>query len=64
VELAKYHEHRTRRYEAALLLVETTISWNLPVDTRWRREIRKRRERLQRKLMSRSDPPSPLANGN
>jgi uncharacterized protein YprB with RNaseH-like and TPR domain len=64
VELAKYHEHRTRLYETALRLVETTISWNLPVDMRWRREIRKRRERLQRKLASRSDPPSPLENGN
>lgn len=52
IELAKHHEHRTRRYEAALSLVETAVSWNLPLDTRARQEIRKRRERLKRKLGS------------
>jgi uncharacterized protein YprB with RNaseH-like and TPR domain len=50
VELAKHHEHRTRRYEAAIELVESAISWNLPLDSRARHEISKRRERLQRKL--------------
>jgi hypothetical protein len=50
VELAKHHEHRTRRYDAAIQLVETAISWNLPLDSRARHEINKRRERLQRKL--------------
>jgi len=49
MELAKHHEHRTRRYESALAIVETAVSWNLPLDSRTRQEIRKRRERLQRK---------------
>jgi hypothetical protein len=51
VELAKHHEHRTRRYAAAIDLVEKVMSWNLPLDVRSRREIFKRRERLQRKLL-------------
>jgi uncharacterized protein YprB with RNaseH-like and TPR domain len=51
VELAKHHEHRTRSYEAAIDLVEKVLSWNLPLDLRSRREIFKRRERLQRKLL-------------
>ncbi len=50
VELAKHHEHRTRRFEDALGLVETALSWNLPLDGRTRRDMQKRRERLQRKL--------------
>jgi hypothetical protein len=50
VELAKHHEHRTRRYEAALRLVESALSWDLPLDARARREILKRRARLERKL--------------
>ena len=50
IELAKYYEHRTHQYESALRLVEQTISWNLPVDRHWRQEIRRRRERLERKL--------------
>ncbi len=50
VELAKHHEHRTRRYQAAIQLVETVLSWNLPLDTLARHEIGKRRDRLQRKL--------------
>jgi uncharacterized protein YprB with RNaseH-like and TPR domain len=50
IELAKHHEHRTRRHEEALLLVETALSWNLPLDGQTRREIIKRRERLRRKL--------------
>jgi hypothetical protein len=53
IELAKHHEHRTRQYEAALQLVETAMSWNLPLDGRTRVEIRKRHERLQRKLRAR-----------
>jgi len=51
VELAKHHEHRTRRYEAAIQLVEKALSWNLPLDSRARHEIGKRRDRLQRKLL-------------
>jgi uncharacterized protein YprB with RNaseH-like and TPR domain len=50
VELAKHHEHRTRELAAALRLVETVLSWNLPLDARTRREVAKRRERLRRKL--------------
>ena len=50
VELAKHHEHRTRRYQTALQLVETALAWNLPLDMRSRREVTKRRERLERKL--------------
>ncbi len=50
VELAKHHEHRTRRYEAALGLVETALSWSLPLDSRTRHDVRKRRDRLQRKI--------------
>jgi hypothetical protein len=53
VELAKHHEHRTRRYETAMQLVETALSWNLPLDSRSRHEIGKRRARLQRKLQGR-----------
>ncbi len=49
IELAKHHEHRTRSYDAALALVQTAVSWNLPLDSRARQEIRKRRERLERK---------------
>jgi len=52
IELAKHHEHRTHRYNTALGLVERAASWNLPLDTRARQEIRKRRERLKRKLGS------------
>ena len=54
IELAKHHEHRTHRYQAALDLVEEAAAWNLPLDARARQEIRKRRERLRRKLDSQS----------
>jgi len=57
VELAKHHEHRTRRYETAMQLVETALSWNLPLDSRSRHEIGKRRARIQRKLEGRQDGP-------
>ena len=50
VELAKHLEHRVRRPDQALELVERILSWNLPLDGRTRREIRKRRERLLRKV--------------
>ena len=56
VELAKHHEHRTRRLGAALAIVETAVSWNLPLDSSTRQEIRTRRERLQRKVVLRADP--------
>jgi uncharacterized protein len=57
VELAKYHEHRKRQFQSALLLVETALSWNLPLDLRSRREIARRRERLLRKLRGTPDRP-------
>jgi hypothetical protein len=61
VELAKHHEHRTRRLEDALGLVETALSWNLPLDGSTRRDMQKRRERLQRKLEARARKSKPLA---
>lgn len=57
VELAKHHEHRTRRYEAALHLIETALSWSLPLDSRARQEIARRRQRLLRKLLRQQEPP-------
>ena len=54
IELAKYREHHTHEYEEALRLVDATLSWNLPVDRQWRQEIRRRRERLERKLAARA----------
>jgi uncharacterized protein YprB with RNaseH-like and TPR domain len=50
VELAKYLEHRARRLDRALEMVELLLSWNPHLDARGRQEIRKRKERLQRKL--------------
>ncbi len=50
VELAKHHEHRAGRPDRALEMVELALSWNLPLDASTRQEIRKRRERLQRKI--------------
>ena len=52
VELAKHLEHRVRRPDRALEMVEQLLSWNLPLDTRTRQEIEKRKERLLRKLAS------------
>ena len=63
MELAKHHEHRTHRYQTALALVETAASWNLPADARARQEIRRRRERLQRKLARHSASTPPKAEG-
>ena len=50
VELAKHYEHRAHRCDTAIQLVEKVLSWNLPLDSRARHEIFKRRDRLQRKL--------------
>ncbi len=49
IELAKHHEHRERRPDAALGLVEMLLSWELPLDRRTREEIRVRMARLKRK---------------
>jgi uncharacterized protein YprB with RNaseH-like and TPR domain len=49
VELAKYHEHRLKEPEQALLWVHKMLSWGLPLDARLRRELARRRERLERK---------------
>jgi hypothetical protein len=54
IELAKHHEHRTRKFEAALGLVETALAWDLLLDGRTREEMRKRRERLQKKLAAKA----------
>jgi uncharacterized protein YprB with RNaseH-like and TPR domain len=50
VELAKHHEHRGRRPDRAMEIVDLALSWGLPLDARARQELRKRRDRLQRKI--------------
>ena len=50
VELAKHLEHRVKRPDQALALVERLLSWSQPLDSRTVEEIRKRRARLQRKV--------------
>jgi len=50
IELAKYREHRLKDPESALRIVETLLSWKLPLDARTRGQIRKRRERLAKKV--------------
>lgn len=50
VELAKYHEHRLKNPGQALEIVEAALSWKLPLDERTRRQIKKRRERLVKKV--------------
>jgi hypothetical protein len=50
IELAKHLEHREKRPDRALEVVNLLRSWNLPLDARAREELRKRRERLERKI--------------
>jgi uncharacterized protein YprB with RNaseH-like and TPR domain len=50
VELAKHHEHRARRPDRALEMVDLALSWGLPLDAHTRQEFRRRRERLLRKI--------------
>ena len=50
IELAKSLEHRARDPEAALAVVETLLSRGLPLGSRVRGEIEKRRARLGRKV--------------
>ncbi len=50
IELAKHREHRERRPDRALELVETLLEWDLPLDRRTRDEIRHRVVRLRRKV--------------
>jgi uncharacterized protein YprB with RNaseH-like and TPR domain len=57
VELAKHLEHRARRPDRALDMVELLLSWNLPLDARAREEIGRRKARLQRKLAARDASP-------
>ncbi|HVP19966.1 MAG TPA: ribonuclease H-like domain-containing protein [Spirochaetia bacterium] len=56
VELAKHLEHRARDLRRALDMVETIAAWGLPLGARDRQEIRRRRERLQRKLARGGQP--------
>jgi len=53
VELAKHLEHRVRDIARAMDIVEMIASWQLPLSFRDRREIRRRRDRLARKLAER-----------
>jgi len=50
VELAKHLEHRVRDLSRALGIVEMISSWQLPLSAQDRQEIRRRRDRLVRKL--------------
>lgn len=50
LELAKYYEHRRKDPKEALFWVQKIVTWNLPLDIRTRRELAKRRERLEKKL--------------
>ncbi|HUI69520.1 MAG TPA: ribonuclease H-like domain-containing protein [Spirochaetia bacterium] len=50
VELAKHMEHRVRDLSRALGIVEMISSWQLPLSAQDRQEIRRRRDRLVRKL--------------
>ncbi len=50
VELAKHLEHRVRDLQRALDVVDAISGWELPLGPRDRQEIRRRRERLVRKL--------------
>jgi uncharacterized protein YprB with RNaseH-like and TPR domain len=53
VELAKHLEHRARDLRRAMSMMEMIASWQLPLSARDRQEIRRRRDRLARKLSSR-----------
>ncbi len=53
VELAKHLEHRARDIKRALDVVEMIAAWQLPLGSRDRDEVRRRRDRLVRKLSSR-----------
>jgi hypothetical protein len=53
VELAKHLEHRVRDIARAMNMIEMIASWQLPLSIRDRREIRRRRDRLARKLAGR-----------
>jgi hypothetical protein len=55
VELAKHLEHRERDLRRALDVVEMIAGWQLPLNGRYRQEVRRRRERLQRKLSRNRD---------
>jgi uncharacterized protein len=53
VELAKHLEHRARDLRRAMGMMEMIASWQLPLSAHDRQEIRRRRDRLARKLSSR-----------
>jgi hypothetical protein len=52
VELAKHLEHRAHDLRRAMGMVEMIASWQLPLSPRDRQELRRRRERLARKLLA------------
>ncbi len=54
VELAKHYEHREHDPLRAMRVMETVGSWGLPLGRRGREEIRRRVERLKRKLSLRA----------
>jgi len=56
VELAKHLEHRARDLKRAMGMVEMISSWQLPLSSHDRQEIRRRRDRLARKLASLVSP--------
>ena len=52
VELAKYHEHRAGDLPAALEWVERAFAWGLPLAAADRADLKRRHERLRRRLRS------------
>lgn len=57
VELAKYYEHRSKDFGAALEWVERILGWALPLPALERAGLIHRRERLLRRMQRRDAPP-------
>ena len=58
VELAKHLEHRARRPDLALRVIERLLGWELPLGEQDRREIAHRLQRLKRKVEGKAAPPT------
>jgi len=56
MELAKYWEHKARDPQRALAWVARALSWGLPLDQETRRQIARRRERLEARIRDRGVP--------